>query len=80
MPPLFGCFPVCMTLTAIGLVGALVVVTGAVKSIPGDNEAPPAETRPGYGPPRWWAIVLIAVAVASVYVLIWWLADDKPPS
>ena len=77
--PLFACFPVCMTLTAIGFVAVLVVATGTVNSIPGDDQPTDETTRPGHGPPRWWVAVLIFVAVVAVYLLLWWLADDSPP-
>lgn len=80
MTPLFGCFPVCMTLAAIGLVGVLVVVTGTASHVPRDGDARDAAPGVGSGRPRWWVAVLIAVVVALVYVVMWWLADDGPPT
>jgi membrane glycosyltransferase len=77
---LFACFPVCMTLAAIGLVGVLVVVTGTANHVARDDDSRDAAPGVGSGRPRWWVGVLIAIAVALVYVVMWWLADDGPPT
>jgi hypothetical protein len=73
MPPLFACFPVCLTFVAIALVGVLVVVFGLANRIPGDdqpgtNGAPQA----GTGPPPWWVLPLMLLALAALMLVLAW--------
>ena len=82
MPPLFACFPVCLTFVALAVVGLLVMVAGMYSSgaNPTDAEAPP-EMRSSVddantGPPRWWVIVAIFAAVLAAGVLLALISPD----
>ena len=79
MTPLYACFPVCLTFVALAVVGLLVVATGMVGPGPGASAptehpgADPAAAGSGHGPPPWWVIVLIFVAVLVHFVLLAWV-------
>jgi hypothetical protein len=73
MPPLFACFPVCLTFVAIALIGVLVVVFGLANHIPGDDQ--PATTdapRASAGPPPWWVLPLMLLALAALMLAWYW--------
>jgi hypothetical protein len=72
MPPLFACFPVCMTFVALVIVGAAVVVFGMSTAAPNpDRPAPPDDpSRSGTtGPPPWWTLPLMLLALALLLLL-----------
>lgn len=81
MTPLLACFPVCMTLVALGILMLLVIATGAVG--PGAepeaiaNQRPPEPEYEKSGPPPWWVVMLIFAAVAAVALLMNWAAADS---
>lgn len=80
MTPLFACFPVCMTFVALGILALLVIATGVVgtDADPDPLESSTPEPDDGTtGPPRWWVVVLIFVAVAIVFLLLNWAAADS---
>lgn len=75
MTPLFACLPVCMTLSVIGLIGAVMLAFGLGNRIPGDDRpataaAPGAQAPP---PPLWvFPVVLLLAALLMVVLgLIW---------
>ena len=82
MTPLFACFPVCMTLVALGILALLVIATGVVGPGPGaspeelDAGTPAPDDGPT-GPPPWWVVVLIFAAVAVVFLLLNYVAADS---
>lgn len=79
MSPLFACFPVCLTFVGIGILAVLVFITGMV----GPTEASTNEkTRAApladgiTGPPPWWVVVLIFIAVAATFLALLWISID----
>ena len=75
MAPLFACFPVCLTFVAIGIVGAIVVALGMYNRTPLEDRPEPANTRSPYGvtgPPPWWVLPLMMLAVALVMLALAW--------
>ena len=73
MTPLFACFPVCLTFVAIAIVMVIVVVFGLSNRVPGDDEADPNATpTAGTGPPPWWVLPLMLLALAVVMLVLAW--------
>jgi hypothetical protein len=77
--PLFACLPVCLTFVALGIVGLIVVVTGAYHALdlpaPADGTEPPGP-KPGEFAPPWWLFVLLPAAVILLTLLTLWLAPE----
>ena len=75
MPPL-ACFPVCMTLSAIGLIGAVMLLFGLGNRLPDDDRpAPttaPRDPNQKMGPPPLWVFPLMLLAVARVMLALAW--------
>ena len=77
MTPLFACFPVCMTFVGIALVGLVVVVLDLANRPPADEQpasgpaTDPAATGKT-GPPPWWVMVLMVVAIAVTMLVLRW--------
>jgi hypothetical protein len=79
MPPLFACFPVCLTFVALGVLALLVFVTGMVGAGPGASASDRPIPEPEYeltGPPRWWVTALIFIAVGIIFFLLNWAGAD----
>ena len=82
MPPLFACFPVCLTFVALVVLGLLVLATGMYSSAEKRKDAAPAlEMRSSLdnsatGPPRWWVIVAIFAAVVVMWGILALIAPD----
>ena len=80
MPPLYACFPVCLTFVALGVLALLIFVTGMVGPGPGatdEVETPrPLDGDGPTGPPAWWVIVLIFAAVAAAFFFLNWVGAD----
>jgi hypothetical protein len=81
MPPLFACFPVCMTFVALGILALLVLVTGMVGTGPGaatdpDHEPETRDTGGPTGPPAWWVVLLIFSAVTLSFFFLNWVGAD----
>ena len=70
MTPLLACLPVCMTLSVIGAIGAVMLVFGLGNRIPGDDQ-PAAETAPQERPPLWVFPVVLFLCVLLMAVLGW---------
>lgn len=73
-----------MTFVALGILALLVIATGVVGPGPGADPDPLDIVTPEFddgttGPPRWWVVVLIFVAVAIVFLLFNWVAADSKP-
>ncbi|HEX4610817.1 MAG TPA: hypothetical protein VH092_21685 [Urbifossiella sp.] len=73
MTPVFGCMPVCLFFLSLGLLAFALVVSGVVKDVPPDPNAPPPEpsTFPG-----WRVALFIAGAVGA---LMWILSEIAAP-
>jgi len=81
MSPLLACFPVCLTFVALGILALLVFITGMVGTGPGatadaDSEPATVDTSGPTGPPAWWVILLIFIAVALSFFLLNWIGAD----
>lgn len=76
MTPLLACFPVCMTLSAIGLIGAVMLVFNLGNPIPGDDQPAPAvaprDPNQKMGPPPWWVFPLMLLAVTLLMLALGW--------
>lgn len=75
MTPLFACLPVCMTFIGLALVAVVVVAMdltnrAAVAKQSEDEGAPAAQGKTG--PPPWWVMVLMVVAIAVTMVVLAW--------
>jgi predicted MFS family arabinose efflux permease len=69
---LFACVPICYTFAALGIIGLIVVITGAHHLEKIDQQSDEkTTTEPGYGPPRWWVMVLLFVVIIGHFLLIW---------
>lgn len=72
MPPLFACFPVCLTFVAIGIVAAIVVAFGMYNRLPQEEEAA-AEATPATGlPPLWVFPAVLVLAILAMLLLGWY--------
>ena len=81
MPPLTACFPVCMTFVALGVLALLVFVTGMVGARSGAAADSTDSTEQNHadgptGPPAWWVILLIFIAVALSFFFLNWVGAD----
>ncbi|MFO0822092.1 MAG: hypothetical protein U0792_03060 [Gemmataceae bacterium] len=78
MTPLFACFPICLTFTAIGFVGIFAVVLMGLHNEEPDTAAKEEDAAPEESNrPRWWIVVLIfAVVLLHFLVVIWIWPDD----
>lgn len=78
--PLFGCFPICLTFVAIGVIGILAVAAVGLNrtgpNLPEPEVASAAPTPPGYGPPSWRVVALIFAIVLLHFVLLLWCWPD----
>jgi hypothetical protein len=75
MTPLFACFPVCLTFVAIGILGLIVVVLGMYNRAPLEDRPEAADEPSRYGvtgPPPWWVLPLMLLAVAAVMLVLAW--------
>lgn len=74
MTPLFARFPVCLTFVAIGIVGLIVVALGMYNRTPlEDPEPADGPSRYGVtGPPPWWVLPLMLLAVTVVMLVLAW--------
>lgn len=74
--PLLACFPVCMTLSVIALIGLVMLVFGLGNRLPDDDQpaAPIAAPDPDrkMGPPPWWVFPLMLLAVVLVMLVLGW--------
>lgn len=66
MTPLFGCFPVFMTLTAIALMMAVMLLYGAMTGKLGGSAALREEARQV----PWWFVVLAFVVPPVILILL----------
>ncbi len=79
MTPLFGCFPVCVTFVAIGIVGLIaVLIVGTNREGPNapDSSPPPELIGPSNGvesgvPPLWVMALIFAVVLIHFAILLW---------
>lgn len=73
MTPLFACLPVCMTLSVIGLIGAVMLVFGLGNRIPGDDQPATdlARVQKSPPPPLWVFPVVLLLTVFLMVVLAW---------
>lgn len=73
MSPLFACLPVCMTLSAIGLIGAVMLVFGLGNAIPGDDQPADETVKAKYPPPPLWVFpVTLLILILVMLVLAWY--------
>ena len=75
MTPLFACLPVCMTFIGLALVAVLVVALDLTNraAVAKQSEDEGAPASPGKtGPPPWWVMVLMVVAIAVTMVVLAW--------
>ena len=84
MPPLFACFPVCLTFVGIAILALLVFATGMVGPAPTApaEEAESKTPQPRYdstGPPAWWVIALIFFVVMVAFFSLHWIGADWQP-
>jgi len=84
MSPLFACFPVCLTFVGIGILALLIFATGMVGPGAGavGNETETATPGPVYGatgPPAWWVVLLIFLAVLLAFLSLDWIGADWQP-
>jgi hypothetical protein len=70
----FACLPVCLTFLALGVLGLIVVATGAYHAL--DPPDPAQPTGPGERAPPWWVFVLIPTAAVVLTLLVIWAAPD----
>lgn len=73
MTPLFACLPVCMTLSVIGLIGAVMLLFGLGNRIPGDDQPATAteQTQKAPPPPLWVFPVVLLLTMLLMVVLAW---------
>ena len=73
MTPLFACFPVCMTLVAVGFVGLLaVLLLGTNREGPNAPVDGPADPAAGSDLPSWRLVaVIFAVVLVHFAILLW---------
>jgi hypothetical protein len=82
---LFACFPVCLTFVGLAILALLVIATGVVGPGPESRgeegiEVPIQPRGDGpTGPPPWWVVSLIFLAVALSFFFLNWIGADWQP-